>query len=377
MREQDRVPSWLVTAAAWSWRGLLVTAAAAVVIQVATRLSLVTVPLIVAVVLATLAAPPARRLMRAGWPPALAAFVVVFGGVGIALGGVVALVPLFVEQTRELVPTVLVAIEDLWTWLETGPLGFEQTQLQELGEQVLTRLEEQSGSLAMGALIALATALEYVLALLLAVILLFFLVKDGDRIYGWFLARTPDDHRDVLRGIVARAWDALAGYVRGTVLVAFIDAAGIAIGLAIVGVPLVLPLALLVFVGGFVPIIGAFVSGLVAVLVALAAGGPGTALIVLAIVVAVQQVESDVLQPLIMRRLVAVPLHPMVVLAVLVAGTVLVGVVGAFLAVPLAAVASAVANELRLRHQTDLGGPQPLGGRRGRLDEDPAPVEGV
>ncbi|MFA9446646.1 AI-2E family transporter [Egicoccus sp. AB-alg6-2] len=374
VREQDRVPSWLVTAAAWAWRLLLVALGAAVVVQVAIRLSLVTVPLIVATILATLAAPPARWLMRRGWRPAFAAFAVVFGGVALAVGGLLALVPAFLEQTRELIPTILLAVEDLLEWLQTGPLGFDQQQLQEFGEQALTGAQEQSGGLAMGALLALVTALEFIVALILSLILLFFLVKDGDRIYAWILARTPDDHTDTMRGVVARAWDAMAGYVRGTALVALIDAAGIAIGLAIVGVPLVLPLALLVFVGAFVPIIGAFVSGLVAVMVALADGGAGTALIVLAIVVVVQQVESDVLQPLIMRRVVAVPLHPMVVLAVLVAGTVLVGVVGAFLAVPLAAVASAIANELRLRAQTGVGGPRPLGGRHGHLDEDPAPV---
>ncbi|GGI09682.1 hypothetical protein GCM10011354_35290 [Egicoccus halophilus] len=368
------MPSWLATAAAWAWRLLLLVLAAAVVVQVATRLSLVTVPLLVALILATLAGPPTRRLVRAGWRPAFAAFVVVFGGVALVLGALLALVPLLVAQTRELVPTVLVAVQDLLDWLEGGPLGFDPVQLQQFGEQALQQFEQQTGALAMGALLALVTAVEFAVALILALVLLFFLVKDADRLSGWCLARAPEAHRDTLRGVGQRAWDALAGYVRGTALVAAIDAIGIAIGLAVVGVPLVLPLAALVFIGGFVPIIGAFVSGLLAVLVALADGGPTTALIVLAIVIAVQQVESDVLQPLIMRRLVAVPLHPIMVLAVLVAGTVLVGVVGAFLAVPLAAVASAVANELRLRHQTDVGGPRPLGGRRGELDEDPSPV---
>ncbi|MFA9430634.1 AI-2E family transporter [Egicoccus sp. AB-alg2] len=372
VREQDLVPSWLATAAAWTWRLLLLVLGAAVFVQVATRLSLVTVPLIVALILATLASPPARWLMRRGWRPAFASFLVVFGGVAVAVTGLLALVPTFIEQTRELIPTVLIALQDLLDWLETGPLGFEQAQLQALGEQVLAQAEEQQGPLAIGALAVLATTLEFLAALILAVILLFFLVKDGERIWAWFLARAPDVHRDTLQALGARAWDASAGYVRGTALVALIDAVGIGIGLAIVGVPLVLPLTVLVFIGGFVPIVGAFVSGLVAVLVALADGGAGTALIVLLIVVVVQQVESDLLQPLIMRR--AVPLHPMVVLAVLIAGTVLVGVVGAFLAVPLAAVASAVTNELRLRHQTDVGGPHPLGGRRGHLDEDPAPV---
>lgn len=374
MDERERVPSWLATAAAWSWRSLLVVFALAVLVRIALRLSLVTVPLIVAVILSTLAAPVADRLVRRRWPPGVAAFVVVFGGFALAVAGIVALVPTLADQGGRLVPTVAVALDDLLRWLETGPLGFDQRELQDLGQQLVTQFEERSGPLAMSAIGALANVIELVTATVLALILLFFLVKDGDRIYAWFVARAPTAHRDTLRGVVMRAREAVGGYVRGTALVALIDAVGIGVGLAIVGVPLVLPLAVLVFVGAFVPIIGAFVSGLVAVLVALADGGPTTALIVLAIVVAVQQVESDILQPLIMRRLVAVPLHPIVVLAVLVAGTVLVGVVGAFLAVPLAAAASAVTNELRLRHQSQVGGPHPLGGRRGRLDEDPRPV---
>jgi len=371
MREQDRVPSWLATAAAWTWRSLLLVLGAAVLVQAATRLSLVTVPLIVAMILATMATPPARWLMRRGLPPAIASFVVVFGGVAAAVAGLLALVPTFVAQTQRLVPTVLEALQDSLDWLETGPLGFEQQQLQALVEQFFAQTEESSGWLAMSALAVLASTIEFLAALVLAVILLFFLVKDGDRIWGWCLARAPELHRDTVQALGVRAWDAAGSYVRGTALVALIDAVFIGIGLAVVRVPLVLPLTVLVFVGGFVPIVGAFVSGLVAVLVAFAHGGPGMALIVLVIVVVVQQVESDLLHPLIMRR--AVPLHPMVVLAVLIAGTILVGVVGAFLAVPLAAVASAVTNELRLRHQSDVGGPQPLGGRRGQV-EDPSPV---
>ncbi|MEX0836218.1 MAG: AI-2E family transporter, partial [Nitriliruptor sp.] len=197
-----------------------------------------------------------------------------------------------------------------------------------------------------------------------AIVLLFFFVKDGESIVDWFIARTPDDHRNVVRAVGHRAWSALAGFVRGTATIALIDAIAIGIGLAIVGVPLVLPLALLVFLGAFIPVIGAFISGLVAVLVALASGGFVTALIVLAIVFGVQQVEGNVLQPTIMRR--AVALHPVIVLTALTAGGVLAGIVGAFLAVPVAAVLSAVGNELRLRHEADdgeieEGGPEPLG----------------
>jgi putative heme transporter len=376
--EVGRVPSWLATWAAWSWRLLVVLLGASVLIVVATELALVTVPVILALILATLAVPPARVLERIGAPPAIASLVVVLGGFVLVVGGVAALVPSFLEQVRDLGPTVRDAGIRALDWLETGPIGIDRDQLADLGNQIFEGLQAQGGAVATGALSFVASLVEGILAVILALILLFFFVKDGERIWAWMVARTPDAHRPMVVALGRRSWEALAGYVRGTALVALIDAVGIGLGLAIVGVPLVLPLTVLVFVGGFVPVVGAFVTGLLAVAVAFADGGGGTALIVLAIVIAVQQVESDILQPTIMRR--AVRLHPVVVLAVLTAGAKLVGIVGAFLAVPLAAVASAVGNELRLRHETATGEievedpAQPLGGRRGQLtseEDDP------
>jgi putative heme transporter len=371
--ELARVPSWLATLAAWVWRLLVLLVGVSVLILVATQLALVTVPILLGLILSTLAVPPARALERAGAPPAVAALVVVVGGFAVVVAGVAALVPSFLEQVRELGPTVRDAANRFLAWLEDGPIGVDRDQLTDLGNQVLEQLQTQGGAVASGALSFVASLVEGLTAFILALILLFFFVKDGERIWTWVVARSPEDHRPTVLALGARSWEALAGYVRGTALVAFIDAVGIGVGLAIVGVPLVMPLAVLVFIGGFVPIVGAFVTGLLAVAVAFADGGGGTALIVLAIVVVVQQVESDVLQPVIMRR--AVPLHPVVVLAVLTAGAKLVGIVGAFLAVPLAAVVSAVGNELRLRHERapDLGpaadGERPLGGRQGVLED--------
>jgi putative heme transporter len=363
--ELARVPSWLATTTAWTWRLLVVLLGISVLVVVAVQLALVTVPVILALILSTLAVPPARVLERRGAPPAFAASVVVFGGTALAVAGIAALVPTFVEQVRELGPTVQEAATRVLDWLENGPLGLDRDQLATFGAQLLEGLQAQGGAVASGALSLVASVVEGLTALILALILLFFFVKDGDRIWAWVVARTSETHRDTVVAAGQRSWEALAGYVRGTALVALIDAVGIGIGLAIVGVPLVMPLAVLVFLGGFVPIVGAFVTGLLAVAVAFADGGGGTALIVLAIVVVVQQVESDVLQPVIMRR--AVPLHPVVVLAVLTAGAKLVGIVGAFLAVPIAAVVSAVGNELRLRHETEESSDhRPLGGRQGQ-----------
>ena len=364
-RPAPAVPVWLDTLAQFSWRLLVVLVGVAGLVFLFTRLYLVSLPLILALILATIAVPPARRLERRGLPRLLAALIVVVGGAVTFLGGLVLLVPAFTRQVAALGPTVAEAFDRMLEWLDEGPLGLDRDDIEQLVSDAIDNIGEFSGAIAsqVGS-IAIAVG-EVLAAISLAVVLLFFFVKDGEQIVGWFIARAPDRLRDDMRAAGARGWGALAGYVRGTAAIALIDAVGIGIGLLIVGVPLVLPLTLLVFLGGFVPVIGAFVSGLLATLVALATGGLTTALVVLAIVVVVQQVESNILQPVIMRR--AVSLHPVVILSVLTAGAVFVGIVGAFLAVPIAATLAAIGNELRLRgelrHRGLQPGPSPLGGR--------------
>jgi putative heme transporter len=359
--ELARVPSWLATSAAWAWRLLALLAASSVVLWLLIRLYLVSLPVIIALILATLCVPPARALEARGLHRTASAAVVVIGGV-IALGGLfAALTPAFIAQVQELRPTVIDAIDQLFVFLETGPLGWDREEVMGFLEQGLQAAQERGGEIASQVVSGAAIAVQGVAALTLAIVLLFFFVKDGEQLVAWLLARTPADHQETMRAVGRRAWTALAGFVRGTAAVALIDAIGIGVGLAIVGVPLVLPIAVLVFLGGFIPVIGAFVTGLLAVLVALAAGGLQQALIVFAIVLAVQQIESNVLQPVIMRR--AVSLHPVVILAALTAGATLTGVIGAFLAVPIAAVVAAVGNELRLRHEVSTTGAEP--------DDDP------
>ncbi len=346
-----RVPSWLATSTAWIWRLLVLILGSTAILLLLARLYLVTLPIIVALILATLCVPPARALERRRVPKMLAASVVVIGGLAAVSGVIAALVPAFVDEMEELVQTAQEGIDRIFVFLEEN-FGWDQAAVTDLFEQGLELLQEQSGQLAQQALTGAAIAVQALAAIVLAIVLLFFFVKDGAQIVDWMLDRTPPHYRATARAVGRRGWTALAGFVRGTAAIALIDAIGIGIGLAIVGVPAVLPIAVLVFLGGFVPVIGAFVTGLLAVLVALAAGGLQMALIVLAIVVGVQQFESNVLQPVIMRR--AVALHPVVILAALTAGASTMGLVGAFLAVPIAAVAAAMANELRLRHEADM-----------------------
>ncbi len=221
---------------------------------------------------------------------------------------------------------------------------FTPEQLDELGASASQWL--QASSLQSGA----RTITEVAGAILLSVVLLFFAFKDGSRMWGWTVSKAPENRRDLARDAGTQAWETLTRYARGTALIALIDALGIGAALLILNVPLAFPLALIVFVGAFVPILGATVTGSIAVLVALAANGPTTALLTLGAVILVQQIEGNLLEPLIMKR--QVRLHPVVTLVAVTAGTLVWGIAGAFVAVPLTAVGycvTRVVNEHRSR----------------------------
>jgi putative heme transporter len=357
---RPRVTPWIDTAAQYAWRWLVILVAAAAVIWSLAFLYLVTIPIVLALVLCTFCVPATQRLKDRGLPDAAAAGIVVVGGLLVLLGVLAAMAPSFVRQVQDLGPTIEQGIDEFYDWLETGPIGLSRAEV----EDVISNLGDSTGDItdtATSVAIAVGSA---VAALLLTLVLTFFIAKDGPEIVEWTLRRCPDQHRDAVTAVGARSWRALGGFMRGTALVALIDAVGIGIGLFILDVPLVLPLAFLVFLGGFIPVVGALVTGLIAVLVAWASGGVGTAIGVLVVVLLVQQIESNVLQPIIMRK--AVSLHPVVVLAGITAGAIIAGIIGAFLAVPVVAMATAAGNELRLRHEARLAGiplgPTPIGG---------------
>jgi predicted PurR-regulated permease PerM len=339
------VPPWLVVAGGYAWRIAVMGVVGYYALFLLGRLSAVVLPIVIAVILATLCMPAVDALRARGVPSAGAAAIVVVGGLAAIIGLLVAIAPSFASQIADLRPTVEQGIDSL---LESAAgFGYDQARLDELLGQVREQLSGSASTIVSGVGSGLAVALEGLTGLLLLVVLLFFFVKDKDEITGWMIARTPPGQRELVRAVGARAWQAMAGYVRGTATIAAIDAVAIGIGLALIQVPLVLPLALLVFLGAFLPVIGAFLAGLVATLVALAAGGLTKALLTLALIVAVQQVEGNVLHPMIMRR--AVALHPVVVLVGLAIGATLAGIVGAFLSLPVMAVTTAVGNELRVR----------------------------
>ena len=306
------------------------------------QLTLVFVPLLLAVLLAAVVTPLVNRLEQWGINRLAAASLVFLAALGGIIGVFAAIVPLFIEQARDLGPTLRTGWESVSKWLEEGPLEWDRERIDEL------ILPVTSGEIIPIARIA-SGAGEVLAGALLTAVLSFFFVKDGPEISDWILRRTPYRYRASVGAAGGRMWRSFGGFMRGTAVVALVDAVGIAIGLWVIGVPLVLPLALLVFIGGFVPVIGAAITGLLAVLVALAWGGLGPAVATLAVVVVVQQVESNVLQPMVMRR--SVSLHPVVVLAVLTAGATTVGIVGALLAVPVTAAVVAAGNEIRIRSE--------------------------
>lgn len=341
------VSPWLETAAAVSWRGLVVAGAVLAALWLTAELALITLPLIIAAILTTLTVPPTRALQRRGLRPGLATTLVVLGGLALIVTLLSLLAPSFADQIRELGPTIDQGRRELLTFLSDTPLGIDQQSFDQLFQRARDQLSGAGPQLISGVLSGAAFVAEMLAGVVLILVLVFFLTKDGEQIVEWALSRTPDHHRDVLRATGRRAWTALGGYVRGTATVAVIDAVGVAVGLLVIGVPLVAPLAILVFLGAFLPVIGAFIAGLIAVLVAAASGGLTDSLLTLGVIVIVQQVEGHVLQPVIMRR--AVSLHPVVVIAALTAGAATAGIVGAFLAVPATAVIAAVGNELRTR----------------------------
>jgi putative heme transporter len=315
---------------AWSLLGLFGTLV--VFIYLLDMFSLVVIPLVIALFPAALLSPISGRLKKWGVPPlAAAALVVVVFLVGV-VGLLAALIWLIVGEFDDLLETLEVAYTDVAEWIE-DTIGWSPPSIDELIEQVQNwAMEMEVGQTA--TTVAFAT-FEVIAGILLGAIALLFYLKDGDRMAGVALQITPERLRDDVAEVFRRVWDTLGGYFRGQLVVALVDAVAIGIGLFLLGVPLALPLAMLVFFGGLFPIVGAFTAGAVAVLVALAEGGLGLAIAVLILNVAVQQLEGNLLEPLIVGR--ATQLHPLLVLVSLTAGAVTLGILGAFLAVPITA----------------------------------------
>ncbi|MFP5315141.1 MAG: AI-2E family transporter [Actinomycetes bacterium] len=314
---------------------LLLIAALVVSVYGLIQVRLVVIPLLLALILAAAISPLVNMLRRNGWPGALATAFAFFLLLGV-LGGVVTGIVFAVRgQFDELVSSANEGFDQVYDFIRTGPLPVDEAQIQEARQALVDfATSATAGSTALSGLTAAGTFITG--ALLMAVILFFFL-KDGDRIWAFMLRGFKGERLRKARQVGFRSLEVLGGYVRGTAIIALVDSLFIGLALFILGVPLALPLAVIVFVGAFVPLVGATVAGALAALVALVANGPFVALMVILAVVVVNQLEGNFLQPVVMGR--SLSIHPLVILLALTAGTILAGIIGAILSVPVAAVA--------------------------------------
>jgi putative heme transporter len=332
----DAVPRGLAVVSAVTLRVMIVIGGIVLLALFAKRMMVVVIPVIIALLLATLLAPLARWLRGKGARPALASAVSVLVAFVVFLGLWGLVIPPFVSQVPDVVQNVQQGAGQIGD--AAAPLGLSDREVQGAIKQARDQLEggQVAGKVLTGAMLVV----QWAAAIVLIVVLTFFFLKDGELLRDWTVRLFAEHRRDTLREIVDRAWAALAAYVQGVFLVATIDAVLIGAVLLIVGVPIALPLIVLTFLAAFFPIVGAVLAGAAAVLVALVSGGVGDAAIVLAGILVVQQLEGNVFYPAVVGP--RLRLHPVAILLALTAGGVLAGVAGAFLAIPVAAVTSAV-----------------------------------
>ncbi|WP_329429757.1 AI-2E family transporter [Streptosporangium sp. NBC_01495] len=335
----------LRTSARVSLEMLLVVLMTAVGLWILGRMWSVIWPLVIALLLTTLTWPVTRFLRRHGWHPTLAASAVTVLFLLVAAGIIVLIAVPVASQAGDLATGVSNGIQHLRGWAAGPPLNIGDDQVSTAFDTAANRIQSSVGSIVTAAVTGVGTVVNGLVTTVLALFLMFFFLKDGPRFLPWLTRQLPGRLATDVPAVAARGWDTLGSFVRSQAFVGLLDAVFIGLGLWIVGVPLVLPLAVLTFVSAFVPIIGALFAGFVAVLIALVSNGPTDALIVLAIIVAVQQLEGNVFQPMVQSR--GLGLHAAVILLAVTLGGSLAGIVGSLLAVPVAALIAVLWNYLR------------------------------
>ena len=346
-----QVPYGMDLAAAWAWRFIVISIAGLAILWLLQFFMVVVLPVTVALLITALVGPVVTWLMNLGLPRQLAALLVVLGLIGVIVLMVAFVSNQVLSGMGDLSKQVSDGIDQIRDWLRTGPLNVTDSQISE----GLDKAQEQVSALgedAVGKVAEVGTAVGHIVAGLFIVLFsTYFFLADGAKIWAWLVRLFPRAGRLRADSSGRVAWESLTQFVRATVLVAGTDAIGIMIGAAVLGVPFVGAIGVLVFLGAFVPMIGAFVSGTVAVLVALVAQGPFTALLMFGVVVLVQQLEAHVLQPFLMGRFVSV--HPLGVIIAIALGVLVAGIPGALIAVPLAASLNSVVQHLA--NYTEVG----------------------
>ncbi|WP_310740299.1 AI-2E family transporter [Microbispora sp. H10885] len=368
-RSPEGVPPTLATLAAWSWRLLLVGAAVYVLAMIIGRISFVVLPVAVALLLAALLYPLTRRLREAGLRPIYATWITMLLGLAVIVGIGILIGTRANEEFPRLVAQIQLTARNLQNWLLHGPLHLKEAQIADIVDQLSRQVNEQRSQITSTLLTGATAFVEVLASIVLLLFVTFFLLKDGDRIWAWFLRGFGQAAPRVDRAGRA-AWVTISHYVHGTVAVAAIH--GIVIGIVLAGmrVPLWAPLAVLIFFASFIPIVGILFAGAIATLVTFGSQGWVYALVFVGILVVEQQLENHVLQPLIVGR--ALAFHPLAIILVLAVGGVLGGIAGAAVAVPLTAVIYRALPELRSERRAIES--SETGGDAGPPDGPPGPA---
>ncbi len=339
-RPSPVVPRWLNTAAALGWRLLVVGAALYVVFLAFGRLRLVVMPVLFALFLTAILAPPAHWLRKHRWPPVLATFAVFVAALAIFVGIGFWFVPKVVNQFGDVGKQASQGFKDVQHWLTGAPFHLKQKDIDRYINEAKHQITQRQGQIAQGALSGIGLLVEIITTTLLTTVITFFFVKDGDKITNWMVGLFAAERADEAKAIGRRSWDALGGYIRGTAINGVVNGTVMGITLAVLGVPLAMPLAFLTFLGAFIPLVGAIVTGVLAALIALVAKGGVAALVVIGATIVIHNLEGYLVGPFVLGR--AVHLHPVAVLLALTTGTILAGVLGAILAVPVLSILLAI-----------------------------------
>ncbi len=336
----DVIGGGLLWLAKWSLCIVAIAAGAWVLGSVAARLWVVILPIALAIVVTTVLWPLTHLMMRHRWPPALAASTTLLGFIAVLAGVIALIVPSVADQAPELANKATDGVNKVRDWAQGPPLNIRDEQLNSAVEAIVGRLQSSGAQIAGGVFTGVSTATSALITLFLVLVLVFFFLKDGSRFLPWMHRVCGNRSGRHVEAVLERVWATLGGFIRTQAIVSMVDAVCIGVALFVLDVPLAMVLTVITFIGGFVPMVGAFVAGALAVLVALVGNGLTTALIVLGIVIAVQQLEGNVLQPVLQSR--SMELHAVIVLLAVTAGGSLYGITGAFLAVPVVAMIAVV-----------------------------------